>query len=71
MLFRSVLLLHDTLTRNGLPDSRAVAAGLLWYGCTLVVSMLGAPAFAFGHRNRSRAGEGREPIGAPTEGSDP
>lgn len=48
-----VLLLHDTLSRHGLPDSRAVAAGLLWYACTLVVSMLGAPAFALGHRHRT------------------
>jgi uncharacterized protein (TIRG00374 family) len=30
-------------------NAQAVAAGLLWWGCMLVVSMLGAPAFAVGH----------------------
>ena len=49
-----VLLLHDTLARHDLPDSRAVAAGLLWYACMLLVSMLGAPAFAFGDRKSTR-----------------
>lgn len=34
----------------GVPTGRAVAVGLLWYGMTLVVSLLGAPAFAVGHR---------------------
>jgi hypothetical protein len=33
------------------PTGRAVAVGLLWYGMTLVVSLLGAPAFAVGHRH--------------------
>jgi hypothetical protein len=28
---------------------------LLWYGCMLVVSMLGAPAFAIGHRKKEPA----------------
>ena len=58
-----VLLLHDTLMRNGLPDSRAVAAGLLWYGCTLLVSTLGAPAFALGGRRTAPTGE--LPVSAP------
>ena len=39
----------------GVPTGRAVAVGLLWYGMTLLVSLLGAPAFAVGHR-RSRTG---------------
>lgn len=37
----------------GVPTGRAVAIGLLWYGMTLLVSVLGAPAFAVGHRGRS------------------
>ena len=32
------------------PTGKAVGIGLLWYGMTLVVSLLGAPAFAVGHR---------------------
>jgi uncharacterized protein (TIRG00374 family) len=48
-----VLFLHSFLSAHGLPDSRAVAAGLLWYVCTLLVSVLGAPAFAVGHHKRS------------------
>ncbi|HEY3671708.1 MAG TPA: lysylphosphatidylglycerol synthase transmembrane domain-containing protein [Acidimicrobiia bacterium] len=42
-----VILLHPL----GVPTGRAVAIGLLWYGMTLVVSLLGAPAFAVGHRH--------------------
>ncbi len=34
----------------GVPTGQAVAVGLLWYAMTLVVSLLGAPAFAMGHR---------------------
>jgi uncharacterized membrane protein YbhN (UPF0104 family) len=41
-----VLFLHTYLSQHHLPDARAVAAGLLWYLCMLVVSMLGAPSFA-------------------------
>jgi uncharacterized protein (TIRG00374 family) len=41
-----VLFLHTYLSQHDLPDARAVAAGLLWYLCMLVVSMLGAPSFA-------------------------
>ncbi len=50
-----VLFLHTFLTAHGLPDSRAIAAGLLWYGCMLVVSMFGAPAFAMGNPRRQPA----------------
>jgi hypothetical protein len=42
-----VILLHPL----GVPTGKAVAIGLLWYGMTLVVSLLGAPAFAVGHRH--------------------
>jgi len=34
----------------GVPTGRAVAIGLLWYGMTLLVSLIGAPAFAVGHK---------------------
>ncbi len=40
------LLLHPL----GVPTGQAVAVGLLWYMMTLLVSLAGAPAFAFGHR---------------------
>lgn len=69
-----VLLLHGTLARAGLPDSRAVAAGLLWYGCTLLVSMLGAPAFAFGGSRHRAAETGSAPESTPEStptGADP
>ena len=32
------------------PTGKAIGIGLLWYGMTLVVSLLGAPAFAVGQR---------------------
>jgi hypothetical protein len=32
------------------PTGKAIGIGLLWYGMTLIVSLLGAPAFAVGHR---------------------
>jgi len=41
-----VLFLHSFQVSN----AQAGAAGLLWWGCMIVVSMLGAPAFAVGHR---------------------
>jgi glycosyltransferase 2 family protein len=50
LFFRAYLDGHDV------PDSRLAAAGLLWYGCMLVVSMLGAPAFIFGNN---------KPVAAP------
>jgi len=39
----------------GVPTGKAIGVGLLWYGMTLVVSLLGAPAFAVGHRGDSEA----------------
>ena len=42
-----VLLLHPL----GVPTGKAIGVGLLWYGMTLIVSLLGAPAFAVGHRD--------------------
>ena len=41
-----VLFLHSF----GVKNAQAIAVGLLWYGCVLVVSMLGAPVFAVGSR---------------------
>jgi uncharacterized protein (TIRG00374 family) len=37
----------------GVSNAQAVAAGLLWWGCMVAVSMLGAPAFALGNRHLS------------------
>lgn len=42
-----VLFLHSFAVTN----AQATAAGLLWWGGMLVVSMLGAPAFAVGNRS--------------------
>ncbi|HEX5586171.1 MAG TPA: lysylphosphatidylglycerol synthase transmembrane domain-containing protein [Acidimicrobiia bacterium] len=42
-----VLLLHPL----GVPTGKAIGVGLLWYGMTLLVSLIGAPAFAVGHRH--------------------
>jgi hypothetical protein len=56
-----VLFMHPYLSSHGISDSRAITAGLLWYGCMLVISMLGAPAFAMGHRRLAP-----EPIGVST-----
>lgn len=53
-----VLFLHPL----GVPTGRAIGVGLLWYGMMLVVSLLGAPAFAIGHRKSEPA---REPEPAP------
>jgi glycosyltransferase 2 family protein len=50
-----VLFLHSF----GVSNAQAGAAGLLWWGCMIAVSMLGAPAFAVGNRAsaaHSRAG---------------
>jgi uncharacterized membrane protein YbhN (UPF0104 family) len=41
-----ILLLHPW----DVGRSQAIALGLLWFSATLIVSMLGAPAFAVGHR---------------------
>jgi uncharacterized protein (TIRG00374 family) len=45
-----VVFLHPFLRGTGVTDARVFAAGLLWYGCLIVVSMLGAPSFAIGRR---------------------
>jgi glycosyltransferase 2 family protein len=37
----------------GVTSGQAVAIGLLWYAIVLVVSLLGAPLFAMGHRHGS------------------
>lgn len=37
----------------GVGNAQAIAAGLLWFSATLLVSMLGAPMFAIGHRRRA------------------
>ena len=44
-----VLFLHSF----GVSNAQAGAAGLLWWGCMIAVSMLGAPAFAVGNRPHS------------------
>jgi hypothetical protein len=41
-----VLFLHSF----GVSNAQAFAAGILWWGCMIAVSMLGAPAFAMGNR---------------------
>jgi hypothetical protein len=40
----------------GVSSAQAIAAGLLWFTTTLVVSMLGAPSFAVGHRRARHDG---------------
>ncbi len=40
------------LASFGVSAQQALAAGLLWFGALVVVSMLGAPAFAVGRRRR-------------------
>ena len=59
-----VLFLHPL----GVPTGRAIGIGLIWYGMMLAVSLLGAPAFAVGHRKgESDRGEPElEPEPAPT-----
>jgi glycosyltransferase 2 family protein len=42
-------------------SGQAIAAGLLWFMCTLIVSSLGAPAFAIGQRRPAGAGSSDEP----------
>ena len=39
----------------GVKHGRAAAAGLLWYGALVLVSMLGAPSLALGHRGATPA----------------
>ena len=51
-----VLLLHPL----GVPTGKAIGVGLLWYGMTLFVSLLGAPAFAVGHRHGDDGEDGED-----------
>jgi uncharacterized membrane protein YbhN (UPF0104 family) len=44
------------LSPLGPSSAQAIALGLLWYASMLGVSMLGAPAFAVGHRHRATVG---------------
>jgi glycosyltransferase 2 family protein len=60
------LLLHPL----GVETGQAVALGLLWYAMTLIVSVLGAPAFAIGHRDAEPGpAPGHERAGAAVGGS--
>lgn len=52
-----VLLLHPL----GVPNGQAIGIGLLWYLTMLLVSLLGAPAFAVGNRSEATVGAGSEP----------
>ena len=53
-----VLLLHPL----GVPNGQAIGIGLLWYLVMLLVSLLGAPAFAVGNRTGpAKVGAGSEP----------
>ena len=62
-----VLFLHPL----GVPTGRAIGVGLLWYGMMLVVSLLGAPAFAVGTAaERARAGTGTRPDAMSAAGSE-
>jgi uncharacterized protein (TIRG00374 family) len=49
-----VLFFHPFGVRN----AQAIAVGLLWYACVLIVSMIGAPAFAVGKRRQPPVGAG-------------
>jgi glycosyltransferase 2 family protein len=51
-----VLLLHPL----GIPNGQAIGIGLLWYLTMLLVSLLGAPAFAVGNRHRASVGAGSQ-----------
>jgi glycosyltransferase 2 family protein len=53
------------------PTGKAIGVGLLWYGMTLVVSLLGAPAFAVGQRHdHEHAPVDADDDVTPTEGSE-
>jgi uncharacterized membrane protein YbhN (UPF0104 family) len=62
-----VILLHPL----GVPTGKAVGIGLLWYGMTLIVSLLGAPAFAVGHRHDHHPTGDASPVGADAGPSTP
>jgi glycosyltransferase 2 family protein len=51
-----VLLLHPL----GIPNGQAIGIGLLWYLTMLLVSFLGAPAFAVGNRKPASVGAGTQ-----------
>ncbi|MGZ6975438.1 MAG: lysylphosphatidylglycerol synthase transmembrane domain-containing protein [Acidimicrobiia bacterium] len=51
-----VLLLHPL----GIPNGQAIGIGLLWYLTMLLVSVLGAPAFAVGNRHPTAGGAGQD-----------
>jgi uncharacterized protein (TIRG00374 family) len=60
-----VILLHPL----GVPTGKAIGIGLLWYGMTLVISLLGAPAFAVGNRRGASTDDHahtNDPAGAGT-----
>lgn len=49
-----VLFMHPFLEGTDVKDARVLAAGALWYGCLVLVSMLGAPSFAAGRRKQKQ-----------------
>jgi hypothetical protein len=51
------------------PTGKAIGVGLLWYGMTLIVSLLGAPAFAVGQRHEHEQASVDDDV-TPTEGSE-
>ena len=53
----------------GVPTGKAIGVGLLWYGMTLVVSLLGAPAFAVGQRHDHEQAPSNDDV-TPTQGSE-
>jgi glycosyltransferase 2 family protein len=53
----------------GVSHGQAVGLGLLWYAMMLIVSLLGAPSFAVGHRHR--ASSHAEEHASPREPSTP
>jgi uncharacterized protein (TIRG00374 family) len=50
-------------------SGQAIAAGLLWFMCTLIVSSLGAPAFAIGQRRPAGASASDESVTTDPSGS--
>jgi glycosyltransferase 2 family protein len=52
------------------PTGKAIGVGLLWYGMTLIVSLLGAPAFAVGQRHEQEQAPVHDDDVTPTEGSE-
>ena len=55
----------------GVPAGKAIGVGLLWYGMTLLVSLLGAPAFAIGHRHDHEDDEGDDAADDDLDDLDP